>query len=103
MSAQARGRPRVDFEQYKDTLYRLYITECRPLDEVRQFMENSHGFKARYSLSLFLSLSIYIYIYIKLTSNSKNTYKRQFDAWEFKKRKTNFVNNPLLVEEIKEL
>jgi hypothetical protein len=32
MSAQARGRPRVDFERYKDTLYRLYITERRPLD-----------------------------------------------------------------------
>ena len=46
MSAQASGRPRVDFERYKDTLYRLYITERRPLDEVRQFMENSHGFKA---------------------------------------------------------
>ena len=46
MSAQASGRPRVDFERYKDTLYRLYITERRSLDEIRQFMENSHGFKA---------------------------------------------------------
>jgi hypothetical protein len=46
MSAQASGRPRVDFEQYKDTLYRLYITERRPLDDVRQFMEDSHGLKA---------------------------------------------------------
>jgi hypothetical protein len=46
MSAQAGGRPRIDFERYKDTLYRLYITKHRPLDEVRQFMEDSHGFKA---------------------------------------------------------
>ena len=47
ISSQAHGRPRVDFEQFKDTLYRLYITKRRPLDKVRQFIEDSHGFKAR--------------------------------------------------------
>ena len=50
------------------------------------------------------NLSLYIYAYISsLHSNSKATFERKFDVWEFEKRETNFVNNPILLEEIKEL
>jgi hypothetical protein len=48
------------------------------------------------------TLSLYIYISC-LHPNSKATYKRLFDVWQFQKRQTSFINNPLLVEEIKEL
>jgi Clr5 domain len=36
MASRQVGRPKVDFEEHKDTLYRLYITERRSMDEVRQ-------------------------------------------------------------------
>jgi hypothetical protein len=50
------------------------------------------------------NLSLYIYAYISsLHLNSKATYERKFDAWEFKKRETNFVNNPVLLKDIEEL
>jgi hypothetical protein len=42
-------------------------------------------------------------MYSGLYPNSKATYKRQFDAWEFHKRQTNFVSNPVLLEEIRAL
>ena len=42
-------------------------------------------------------------MYSGLYPNSKATYKRQFDTWEFQKRQTSFVSSPELVEEIKEL
>jgi hypothetical protein len=35
MSSRNRGRPRVDFERFKDTMHRMYIEERRPLNEVR--------------------------------------------------------------------
>ena len=46
MATQARGRPRLSLEEHKETLYRLYITERRPLKEIQQYMKDYYNVKA---------------------------------------------------------
>jgi hypothetical protein len=34
------GRPRVDFNQYKDILHNLYLIDHQSLDDVRRYMQS---------------------------------------------------------------
>jgi hypothetical protein len=53
MASRQVGRPKVNFEEYKDTLYRLYVTEHQQMEEVRQYMKTFHNFDARQALLLY--------------------------------------------------
>jgi len=47
------GRPKVDFEEHKDTLYRLYVTERQQMEEVRRYMKTFCNFDTRQALLLY--------------------------------------------------
>ena len=49
------GRPKTDFEQYKDIIHNLYIVDCQSLDNVIRYMQSRHNFNPRY-IYLFASL-----------------------------------------------
>jgi Clr5 domain len=42
------GRPCVDFNQYKDILYNLYLIDYQSLDDVRRYMQSQYNFNAGY-------------------------------------------------------
>jgi len=52
MAARGRGRPKTDFEQFKDIIYNLYIVDHQPLDDVQRYMKSRYNFKSRYILLL---------------------------------------------------
>ena len=47
MDSQARGRPRISLDEYKDLLYRLYITERRAIKDIQQYIKEYHSVEAR--------------------------------------------------------
>ena len=49
MDTRSRGRPRLNFEEHKDILYRLYITKRQLLEEIRQYMKDYYNFQAGYT------------------------------------------------------
>uniref|UniRef100_L2G9T1 Clr5 domain-containing protein n=1 Tax=Colletotrichum fructicola (strain Nara gc5) TaxID=1213859 RepID=L2G9T1_COLFN len=50
------------WKEYRDTITRLYITESRTLEEVKDIMQREHSFKA-----------------------STRSYRQQFDKWQLGK------------------
>ena len=36
------GRPRTNFDQYKDIIYNLYLVDHQTLDDVRRYIESRH-------------------------------------------------------------
>ena len=46
MASKGAGRPKIDFEKYKDTLSNLYLTERQSMDDLRQYMKTIYGFDA---------------------------------------------------------
>ena len=49
------GRPRTNFEQYKDIIHNLYLIDRQSLDDVRRYMQSRYNFNSRYiDASLFL-------------------------------------------------
>jgi hypothetical protein len=52
MAARGRGRPKTDFEQFKDIIHNLYIVDHQPLDDVWRYMKSHHNFESRYILLL---------------------------------------------------
>jgi hypothetical protein len=48
-SRKGAGRPStVDFNQYKDVLYNLYLIDRQSLDDVRRYMQSRYNFNSRY-------------------------------------------------------
>jgi hypothetical protein len=50
------GRPRIDFTQYKDILYNLYLVDRQPLEDVRRYMQSRYNFNPRYIFASLLLL-----------------------------------------------
>jgi hypothetical protein len=49
------GRPKTDFEQYKDIIHNLYLVDRQSLDDVMRYMQSRYNFNLRYTpASLFL-------------------------------------------------
>jgi hypothetical protein len=61
MAARGGGRPKIDFKQFKDVIYNLYIVDNQPLNDVQRYMKSRHNFELRYvelSLNLLKILTI---------------------------------------------
>jgi hypothetical protein len=48
------GRPRINWSQYKDILYNLYLIDCQQLDNIIRYMQSQHNFTTRY---LFITIN----------------------------------------------
>jgi hypothetical protein len=64
------GRPQIDFNQYKDVLYNLYITDGQSLDNVRRYMQSRHSFNPRHVLLLGYLCFIYLYRVVNVRTNA---------------------------------
>ena len=54
------GRPKTNFEQYKDIIYNLYLVDRQSLEDVRKYLQSRYNFNSRYIFtSLFLLLNTY--------------------------------------------
>jgi hypothetical protein len=47
MAARGGGRPKINFEQFKDIIYNLYIVDNQPLDDVWRYVKSRHNFDSR--------------------------------------------------------
>jgi Clr5 domain len=48
MAARGGGRPKIDFKQYKDIIYNLYIVDHQPLEDVQRYIKSCYNFELRY-------------------------------------------------------
>ena len=57
--SRGRGRPRTDFEQYKDIIHNLYLVDRQSLEDVRRYMQSRHKFNPRYIFASLLFTTIF--------------------------------------------
>src|SRR5436190_12120057 len=70
------------WDSYKEILQHLFLTENRTLKSVKEFMNDTYGFRARYTWTLDSEAIITNLV------NSIAQYENRFKKWGFRKKQT---------------